>query len=144
MADVDPAWVRAWELGVRTFGFALYAVIPTVIGCGLLSTDVAEWAGLGVVQRAAIGYALVCQVVAIAASWRTPPVGASLVVVRTLFFSAYAALAVSAALLAGEDDWNILTVPIFAFMIIMLHAVYERCTQRFEAFGTDTPSDADG
>ncbi|WP_040795769.1 hypothetical protein [Nocardia higoensis] len=144
MADVDPARVRAWEQRVRVFGFCLYAVIPTVIGCGLLSTQVAEWAGLGVVQRAAIGYALVAQVVAIAVSWRTPPVGASLVVVRTLFFSAYAALAASAALLAGEDDWELLTVPIFACMIIMLHAVYERCTQRFEAFGTGTRSDGDG
>jgi len=144
MADVDPARVRAWEQRVRIFGFALYALIPTAIGCGLLSTQVAEWAGLGDVQRAAIGYALVAQVVAIAVSWRTPPAGVSLVVVRTLFFSAYAALAASAALLAGEDNWNILTVPIFVCMIAMLHAVYERCTQRFEAFGTDTRSDSDG
>ncbi|WP_280506090.1 hypothetical protein [Nocardia farcinica] len=144
MADVDPVRVRAWELRVRIFGFALSAVIPTAIGCGPLSTQVAEWAGLGAVQRAAIGCALVAQVMAIAVSWRTPPAGASLVVVRTLFFSAYAALAVSAALLAGEDDWELLTVPIFACMIIMLHAVYERCTQRFEAFGTGTRSDADG
>ncbi|SUE28816.1 Uncharacterised protein [Nocardia farcinica] len=111
MADVDPVRVRAWELRVRIFGFALSTMIPTVIGCGLLSTQVAEWAGLGAVQRAAIGYALIAQVVAIAVSWRTPPAGASLVVVRTLFFSAFAALAVSAALLAREDDWELLTVP---------------------------------
>ncbi|WP_280299056.1 hypothetical protein [Nocardia abscessus] len=142
MADVDPSRMRAWERRVRMFGLAVQAVLPTVIGCGLLFTAVAEWAGLGVVQRAAIGYALVVQVVAIAVSWRTPPVGASLVVVRTLFFSAYAALAGSAALLARQDDWEVLTVPIFVCLIAALHAVYERCKQRSEAFGTR--SDGDG
>ncbi|WP_043736873.1 hypothetical protein [Nocardia asiatica] len=130
MADVDPSRVRARERRVRIFGLAMQAVLPAVIGCGLLFTAVADWAGLGVVQRAAIGYALVVQVVAIAVSWRTPPVGASLVVVRTLFYSAYVALAGSAALLAREDEWEILTVPIFVLLIAALHTVYERCTQR--------------
>ncbi|MEU1998187.1 hypothetical protein ABZ511_27405 [Nocardia gamkensis] len=58
--------MRAWERRIRIFGLAVQAVLPTVIGCGLLFTAVAAWAGLGVVQRAAIGYALVVQVVAIA------------------------------------------------------------------------------
>ncbi|WP_280258472.1 hypothetical protein [Nocardia abscessus] len=43
---------------------------------------------------------------------------------------------------ARQDDWEVLTVPIFVCLIAALHAVYERCKQRSEAFGTR--SDGDG
>lgn len=141
MAGADKARVRAGEQRVRIFGLALQAVIPTAIGCGLVVPDIAEWAGLAAAQRAALGYALLVQVAAIAVSWRTPPAGTSLVIVRALFFSAYTALAASAALLARKEDWNLLTIPIFVCLIFALHTVYERCTRRFEAF--DTRSDSE-
>ncbi|MFE7723719.1 hypothetical protein ACFU44_32365 [Nocardia rhizosphaerihabitans] len=127
--------VARWEQRVRLFGLAVLAVPPTLIGCGLMFTFVGEWAGVGPVQRVVIGCALLMQVPAIGVSWRVPPTGRCLIVVRSAFFATYAAVAVAAALLAREEDWEILSIPVFLMLIFALHALYERCVRRFEKFG---------
>ncbi|WP_189025771.1 hypothetical protein [Nocardia rhizosphaerihabitans] len=98
-------------------------------------TFVGEWAGVGPVQRVVIGCALLMQVPAIGVSWRVPPTGRRLIVVRSAFFATYAAVAAAAALLAREEDWEILAIPVFLMLIFSLHALYERCVRRFERFG---------
>ncbi|WP_433577372.1 hypothetical protein [Nocardia brasiliensis] len=108
--------------------------MPTVIGCGLLFTFVGEYAGVGAVQRVAIGLALTVEVLAIIACRRQAPTGGVLVAVRTAFFGTYAAIAIAAVLTIGNEDWEILSIPIYLMLIFSLHALYERCTRQFEAF----------
>ncbi|MEU2254027.1 hypothetical protein [Nocardia xishanensis] len=98
-------------------------------------TFVGEWAGVGPVQRIAIGLALAVQVLAIAVSWRVPPEGWLLTAIRSAFFTTYAGLIGAAALLARNGNWEILSIPVFAALIFSLHTLYERCIQRFELFG---------
>ncbi|MGW6423134.1 hypothetical protein ACWF82_10695 [Nocardia sp. NPDC055053] len=136
--SVSPDQVRdvtRWEQRVRLFGLAVSAVPPTLIGCGLMFTFVGEWAGVGPVQRVVIGCALLMQVPAIWVSRRVPPTGRRLVAVRSAFFATYAAVTIAAALLAREEDWEILSIPVFLMLIFSLHALYERCVHRFEKFG---------
>lgn len=67
--------VAAWERGLRLFELVLGATPATLIGCGLMFTFVGEWAGVGPIQRVAIGLALAVQPMAIAISRREPPQG---------------------------------------------------------------------
>ncbi|MFF3221503.1 hypothetical protein ACFYV7_01800 [Nocardia suismassiliense] len=124
-----------WEPRVRLFGLLVLAVVPIVIGCGLLFTFVGEYAGVGVVQRIAIGVALAVALSAIAVCRRRPPRGHLFTAARTAFFTTYAAIAVTAVLTVRNDNWEILSIPIYFMLIFSLHALYERCTRRFEALG---------
>ncbi|CAM4245124.1 hypothetical protein NONI108955_16610 [Nocardia ninae] len=127
-----------WELRVRVFGLLVLAVVPILIGCGLLFTFVGEYAGVGVVQRIAIGVALTVALSAVAICHRRPPSGHLLTVIRTAFFTSYALIVVSAALTVRNENWEILSIPIYFMLIFSLHALYERCSRRFEAFGKGT------
>ncbi|MFE9321312.1 hypothetical protein ACIHDR_00755 [Nocardia sp. NPDC052278] len=98
-------------------------------------TFVGDWAGVGIVQRVAIGSALAVMLIAIAISRREPPEGRLLVVVRSAFFTVYAAVAAAAVLIFLDENGEILAIPIYLALIFSLHALYERCVQRFEAFG---------
>ncbi|PXX65621.1 hypothetical protein DFR70_104686 [Nocardia tenerifensis] len=124
-----------WEPRVRLFGLVVLAVVPCLVGCGLLFTFVGEYAGVGVVQRLAIGAALVVALSAIAVCRRRPPEGHVRTAVRGAFFASYAAVAVAAALTTRNENWEILSIPIYFMLIFSLHALYERCIRRFETFG---------
>ncbi|WP_338770072.1 hypothetical protein V7968_06935 [Nocardia vulneris] len=123
-----------WERRVRLFGLVVVALVPTVIGCGLLFTFVGEYAGVGAVQRVAIGLTLAVAVLAVIVCRRQPPVGGMLVAVRSAFFGTYAAVAIAAILTIRDENWEILSIPIYLMLIFSLHALYERCTRQFEAF----------
>ncbi|MGV9544603.1 hypothetical protein [Nocardia beijingensis] len=72
-----------------------------------------EWVGVGAAQRGAITFALAVQVFGIAVSRRQPPEGRIRAVVRGVFISAYAAVAVTGAaavmrgLMGQVEDWEI-------------------------------------
>ncbi|MFC9432945.1 hypothetical protein [Nocardia sp. NPDC057030] len=86
-------------------------------------------------QRIAIGAALAVALSAIVVCRRRPPEGHLLTAVRIAFFATYAAVALAAALTARNENWEILSIPIYLMLIFSLHALYERCTRRFETFG---------
>ncbi|MEV4129474.1 hypothetical protein [Nocardia sp. NPDC049707] len=134
MSSEEIQSVAKWERRVRLFGLVILAIVPTLIGCGLMFTFVGAVAGVGPVQRVAIGLALAVQPLAIAISRREPPQGRLLVTVRSAFFTAYAAVAVAAILAALDENTEIFAIPIYLMQVASLHALYERCTQRFEAF----------
>ncbi|MGY4098445.1 hypothetical protein ACW2Q0_02595 [Nocardia sp. R16R-3T] len=98
-------------------------------------TFVGDWAGVGLVQRFAIGSALAVIPLAIAISRREPPEGRLLVAVRSAFFTIYAGMAVAAVFVALDENGQLLAIPIYLALVFSLHALYERCVQRFEAFG---------
>ncbi|MEV6556865.1 hypothetical protein AB0M22_14175 [Nocardia sp. NPDC051756] len=135
MAERRTPEVAAWEPRVRLFGLVVLAVVPVLIGCGLLFTFVGEYAGVVVAQRIAVGVALAVVLSAIVVCRRRPPDGCLLTAVRIAFFGTYALVAVAAALTARNENWEILSIPIYLMLIFSLHALYERCTRRFEAFG---------
>ncbi|MGV9724810.1 hypothetical protein [Nocardia beijingensis] len=71
-----------------------------------------KWVGVGAAQRGAIIFALAVQVFGIAASRRQLPEGRMLAVVRGVFISAYAAVAVTGAasvmrgLMGQVENWE--------------------------------------
>ncbi|WP_280405813.1 hypothetical protein [Nocardia brasiliensis] len=130
--------VAGREQRVRAFGLVALALAPTTIACGLLFTFVGEYAGVGAAQRVTIGLALAVEALAIIACWRRPPAGGALVAVRTAFFGTYAAVAIAAVLTIRDENWEILSIPIYLMLIFSLHALYERCTRQFEAFRRQT------
>ncbi|MEU0871518.1 hypothetical protein [Nocardia brasiliensis] len=138
MPDDKAAGRARWEQRVRLFGLVVVALVPTAIGCGLLFTFIGEYAGVGAVQRVAIGSALAVAVLAIILCRRRPPAGGALVAVRTAFFGTYAAVAIAAVLTIRDENWEILSIPIYLMLIFSLHALYERCTRQFEAFRRQT------
>ncbi|WP_433726063.1 hypothetical protein ACQP0C_32100 [Nocardia sp. CA-129566] len=135
MSDEEIQSRTEWERRVRLFGLVVVATPPTLIGSGLLFTFVGDWARVGLIQRVAIGFALAVLLLAIAISRREPPEGRLLVAVRSAFFTTYAAVAVAAVLAVLDENGEILAIPIYLALIFSLHALYERCVQRFEAFG---------
>jgi hypothetical protein len=123
------------ERRVRVFGLVVLAVAPTLIGCGLMFTFVGDWAGVGLVQRVAIGLALAVLLLGIAISLREPPQGRLLVAIRSAFFTTYAAVAVAAVLKVPDENWEILSIPIYFSLVCSIHSVYERCVQPTGSWG---------
>ncbi|WP_039800283.1 hypothetical protein [Nocardia araoensis] len=133
--------IERWELGVRLFGLVVTAITPTVIGWALTSTFVGELVGVGAAQRGAIVFALAVQVFGIAVSRRQPPEGRMRAVVRGVFVSAYAAVAVTGAaavmrgLMGQVENWEIWAATLYLALIFSLLAVFEQCVKPSRPFG---------
>lgn len=135
MSDEGLQITTEWARQSRLFGIVIAATSLTLIGYGLIFTFVGEWVGVGLVQRIAIGLALTVVPLAISISLREPPEGRLLVAMRSAFFTAYAAVAVGAAIMVWDENLELLTMPIYTVLLFSIIEFYERCVQRLEFFG---------
>jgi hypothetical protein len=54
---------------------------------------------------------------------------------RSAFFTTYAAVMVAAVLKVPDENWEILSIPVYFMQVTSLHVVYERCVQPTGSWG---------